>query len=361
MDRNDTQDIPDLEDGEGLSVHDAASRIEGLLSDDDLGIGESSSTAKPRKPAPRDSDPDDEEDLEDEEEGEEREDDEDVDDEDEDPEVDKDDEDEEEAEEAAAPAKGRKYTVKVDGDEDQVTLDELLAGYSRTSSFTKKSQKLAEERRQHDAEVAARHAEIQAAQEHYVTQLTALESALASQEPDWEAVRRDNPEQFAELHAAWAIHQKRLDRIRAERESEQAKLATASQEQLKQIVKSERAKLVEKIPEWGDSSDKGKAFRRAIREYGESAGFTPKELESVADHRALVLLHKAFLYDQSQKQRSEKIAKGKKKVESLPSMRPGTKTGKRSTQSSKAAQARARLKKTGNVRDAAAAIEMLLD
>lgn len=39
-----------------------------------------------------------------------------------------------------------KYTTKVDGEDVEVTLEELLAGYSRTSDYTKKTQALAADR-----------------------------------------------------------------------------------------------------------------------------------------------------------------------------------------------------------------------
>ena len=42
---------------------------------------------------------------------------------------------------------GESYTVKVDGSEEQVSLDELRDGYQRQSDYTRKTQELASERR----------------------------------------------------------------------------------------------------------------------------------------------------------------------------------------------------------------------
>ena len=47
------------------------------------------------------------------------------------------------------------YKVKVNGEEQEVTLQELLDGYSRTADYTNKTQKLGEERRQLESEKAA--------------------------------------------------------------------------------------------------------------------------------------------------------------------------------------------------------------
>lgn len=43
---------------------------------------------------------------------------------------------------------GELYTVKVDGEEQQVTLDELRSGYSRQADYTRKTQELASRRRE---------------------------------------------------------------------------------------------------------------------------------------------------------------------------------------------------------------------
>ncbi len=41
-----------------------------------------------------------------------------------------------------------RYTVKVDGEEQEVTLDELVRGYQRNADYTRKTMKVAEERRE---------------------------------------------------------------------------------------------------------------------------------------------------------------------------------------------------------------------
>ena len=55
---------------------------------------------------------------------------------------------EEESEEPDVEEEEELYKVKVDGSEQEVTLDELLSGYSRQSDYTKKTQQIAQERQQ---------------------------------------------------------------------------------------------------------------------------------------------------------------------------------------------------------------------
>ena len=59
------------------------------------------------------------------------------------------------------------YTVKVDGKDVEVTLDELRSGYSRQADYTRKSQVLAEQRQKADEELAATQQERQ----RYISQL----------------------------------------------------------------------------------------------------------------------------------------------------------------------------------------------
>jgi hypothetical protein len=51
------------------------------------------------------------------------------------------------------------YTVKIDGEEFEVTLDELRNGYQRQADYTRKSQSLAEQRKAYEANLQAVQAE----------------------------------------------------------------------------------------------------------------------------------------------------------------------------------------------------------
>jgi len=61
---------------------------------------------------------------------------------DEDPEGESEEEESEEGEEPEEDEEDVLYAVKVDGEEIEIPLDELMKGYSRQSSYTRKSQKL---------------------------------------------------------------------------------------------------------------------------------------------------------------------------------------------------------------------------
>ena len=76
------------------------------------------------------------------------------------------------------------YTVKVDGEELQVTQEELLNGYQRQQAYTRRSQELAEQRKKFEQE-AQQVAELR---NNYAQQLEQLSEQLQQanqQEPDW--------------------------------------------------------------------------------------------------------------------------------------------------------------------------------
>jgi hypothetical protein len=68
----------------------------------------------------------------------------------------------------------RVFSVKVDGKEVEVTLDELQKGYSRTQDYTRKTQQIAEVRKQTEVELQA----VRAEREQYAQLLSALESQV---------------------------------------------------------------------------------------------------------------------------------------------------------------------------------------
>ena len=110
-------------------------------------------------------------------------------------------EEEAEDEEVEEPAL---YTVRVNGEDVEVTEDELVRGYSRQSDYTKKTQELAEYRKQLDN--GAQHlqneiAQTQAARQEYVNAMSqAIESnygiAKQFENTDWERLKVEDREEY---------------------------------------------------------------------------------------------------------------------------------------------------------------------
>ena len=258
----------------------------------------------------------------------------------------------EESEESEEQDQPQTFTVKVDGKEVAVTLDELQKGYSRTQDYTRKTQQIAEVRKQVEQETQA----IRAEREQYAQLLGALQAQLQTSEPqvDLERLYHEDPIEW--------VRQKEVLRERQEKayaiQAEQQRLSMLSQQEQQRIMEAhledQRDALLAALPEWRDPK-KAKADKALVMESAKSVGFTDDDLKSVYDHRLVLLLRKAAMYDQmvSKRQGIKPVVNNGPRP-----AKPGA-AGRVST-TTESTRAKQRLAKTGRVDDAASAIELLL-
>lgn len=207
----------------------------------------------------------------------------------------------------------RTFKVKVDGEELEVPEDELLKGYSRTSDYTRKTQKLSEERKFLEAEAQA----VRAEREQYAHTLTALKQQLQSvNEPDWDRLQNEDPIEFVKQKE---IHRDRKEKLQA-LDMEQRRVADLqTQEQqraFQNYLQDEQVKLTHAIPEWKDA-DKAKTEKEKIASFALSLGYSEADIAQIYDHRAVVALRKAALYDEMMtkaKSQTEKVKDSPKSV-----------------------------------------------
>ena len=255
------------------------------------------------------------------------------------------------------------YAVKVDGQDVEVSLNELLAGYSRQSDYTRKTQELATERKQLEEAANQYMAEIHqnnAVREQYIHatgQFIAQAHSNLEQyaKIDWRALKEADPIEYVTKRDEFREHQSRIQH--AQRLQQQA-AAEASQEQgmmLEQHVAREHELMVDKVPEWADQ-EKRSALAGKIKGYADTQGFTAEEIGSLSDHRSLNVLIKAMKYDALEKGgiRDKKIRNKPKLVKS------GTSRTKEAANKKKRNAQINRLKSTGDTKDAAALLEDLI-
>lgn len=246
------------------------------------------------------------------------------------------------------PPQPDKFTVKVNGEELEVTKDELLRGYQREADYTRKTQKLAEERRVVESEFQ----QVRAEREQYATVLVQLQQKLqemAPAEPDWDRLEAEDPIEYARQ---WTHHQRRSQQMAAV-QAEQARLDQLRQEesskQVRELLKKEAETVREKIPEW-KNPEKAKAEGKALLEYGQSLGFSEGELGEITDSRALLALYKAWQFDQMMSKKPQ----FQQKIKKAPKMAAPGSSNAVSQKGSEMNRAKNRLAQTGRVKDAAA-------
>jgi hypothetical protein len=248
-------------------------------------------------------------------------------------------------------------TVEVDGEE--ITVEELKRGNLRHRDYTRKTQELAEARR----EMAAQYEEIERERAQYAQMLPALQERLqqpVEQEPDWDTLYDTDPTMAAKAERQWRKQQEeraaQLEAVQAERQR-MAQLEQQRVEQMQaQYFEQQRQILPEIIPEWRDTSVASKEAKD-IRSFLLNEGFTEQDVNGLTNATLVKLARKAMLYDKGQTRATE--AKQKPKTQKP---RKTLKAGSRGSQPKPRSEQQQALQRarSGRIADAAAAIKTLL-
>jgi Tfp pilus assembly protein PilN len=249
-----------------------------------------------------------------------------------------------------------KYRVKVSGEEVEVSLDELLNGYSRTADYQKKTQSLAEQRKAVEAE-RVKIDEAAKTRETYAQRLQVIEQLLQQQDQsqDLASLKAEDPIAYAVAMAEKMERDKQLQAVQMEKQRVQQEQQSHQQAQLQKHIQAEQAKLVEAIPEFKDDV-KAEVIRRDIRNYAKSQGFSDQELSQVYDSRAVLMIYKAAQYD---KLMANKGVTSKKVATAPKTIRPGT-SNPQSSENETFKKERAVLRQSGNKKDAVRLFERFL-
>mgnify|MGYP003113465477 FL=1 len=245
------------------------------------------------------------------------------------------------------------YAVRVDGQEIEVTLEELQNGYSRQQDYTRKTQELAQQRKTVE-EQAQEVAQRDAIYSQLLPKMEAQIKGDLANEPDWNKLYEDDPVGYVREKQLWDEKKQKLQAVQAEQQRIQQEAYAKQQEQIAQVVQEGQQKLLEIIPEW-QNPETAQQEKLAIREYGINVlGYTPQEMDAVYDYRALLGLRNAWLNSKTQQAVKKKpTEKAKARV-----ARPGTTNRPKSV--TPVRKAKQRLAKTGKPSDAAKVFEQML-
>ena len=262
-------------------------------------------------------------------------------------------EEESEVEEPEEVEEEQTFTIKAAGEEKEVTLDELKKSYQLGSDYTKKTQEVAEQRKVIEQEAKAI-IEARQVRDNYQTKLQAIEQFLIGQNDnpaELTAMKENDPVGYAVKVAEMTEKKEQLQTVQAERMRIAQEQKMQNDAQMQKFVEQESQKLAESLPEFSDKT-KGEHIRNDIRSYGKKIGFTDEELSQVYDSRHVLVLHKAAQYDKLMAGKAgvkKKVAKAPKTVKS------GAKV-KQNVTDIKRKQLK-KLQQTGSARDAAAIFE----
>ena len=242
------------------------------------------------------------------------------------------------------------FTVKIDGEEKAVTLEELKQGFSGQKYVQKGMQENAQMRKQTEE---VYNSLLQSRQQ--VTDLfQKLQNGGAARQPVKPdlAMLDTDPIGYVEANAryendmaAYQTEMQQFQRIQNEQLHAQNLALEAHRSQ-------EMSKLLEIMPDLKDP-DKGKVMREQMLAVGTEYGYSGEEISAIVDHRAIRVLEDARKYREIVAGKSKAVEKATQKKRTQP-LKAGSK--KASSQAKELKTKQNRLKQTGSIDDAVALI-----
>jgi DNA repair exonuclease SbcCD ATPase subunit len=241
------------------------------------------------------------------------------------------------------------YTVKVNGQELDVTLDELRNGYSRDADYRQKTEELSHQRKQFQSESEKQ-------RQDYSQKLNELNQRLSAAQVDLNAeinsadldrLYDEDPTEAARVERKLKKKQDALNQSLQQAQAEQ-------KEQFSSFLQDQQRKLVSKIPEFSDPA-KASTLKANMKSTLNNYGFNDQEVAQVYDHRIVMLVNDAMKYRSMQNSKpniAKKITKPGKSFSS------GVKQGKSEANLKLRREKFSRLKKTGSMK---AAQDVFLD
>jgi len=205
------------------------------------------------------------------------------------------DDEDEENEEADAPETPATYSVKVDGKEMQVTLEELKRSFSGNAYVQKGMQEAAAVRKEAEALFQT----LQNERQQFLATLENVQQQgimKAPQAPDIRMLDSD-PIGYMQEKAKYEI---KAQEFQAQQRQlhEQAQRQTALQEQARQVELQEQARLlIEAIPEFAHP-EKAAALKTNLVQFASMYRLSAEEVASTVDSRLVRVLYDAYRYNQ---------------------------------------------------------------
>lgn len=236
------------------------------------------------------------------------------------------------------------FTVKVSGQELKVTLDELKKGYSRDADYRRKTEELSFEKKQFQSETEQQ-------RQDYSKRFTELNQILAfTQQQLNSEISNVDLNKLYEEDPVEATKVERQIRLKKEKMMDAAnKLQQEQQRQLSGYVQEQQKILAEKMPEFNDAQ-KASTAKNNLRNFLNSYGFKDAEIGQIYDHRIVMLVNDALKYRNVKNVKPVSAAQASKPGKFLSS---GVKKDSNDMNFQRRKEKLGRLKKTGNVKDAA--------
>jgi hypothetical protein len=241
------------------------------------------------------------------------------------------------------------FTVNVDGRTQKVPLAELIRGYSGQSYIQKGMRDVAEARKETAVVYQALQTErqqiaqfIQAAQENQID--------LRPPVPPADELLTRDPIGYMEQRLKYDKALVTYQQTQAVRQEMEAKAAEAQSASQRAYLAEQHQQLTRVIPAFAKPETAARVKQELISAGTGYYGYAPEELQSVTDHRALLVLHDAAQYRRlmSGKAAAPKEASAAPRT---PTIKAGTRTSVQGGKRVQSEKAKTQMRRTGSVDD----------
>lgn len=241
------------------------------------------------------------------------------------------------------------YSVKVDGQVKEVTLEELKQGYSGQEYVQKGMQEASRQRKEAEAVFQALQDERKQVAE-LLQQMQGGSFARPPEEPSKELFERD-PIGYMEEKMNYEDKMKEYNKQMSQVNSVMQQQTEAEKQAQQVYLKKEMEQLQKVIPEFSDPN-KAKTIRDKLVTNGSNYyGYSAEEIGMVMDHRAIRVLNDAIKYREIMEGKNKAVKKASKKRV----VKAGAKKVDDSTRKIRQKQM-AKFKQSGNINDAVSLI-----
>lgn len=254
---------------------------------------------------------------------------------------------------------GLTHTFNAADGELTVTLSELEKGYQKDADYRRSTAKLAEDRKDAEAQYAGRMQQFEQ-QQHMAAYSFQTAEQIVAAELDTPALAELRERDPAEWTARRDEIGQRLNYLRGQRQQAAAAYEQFTNSNLAQLRATEETSLLKAIPDFG------KPHRAIARDLMSTLGYEPREIANVFDHRVIQgALELAALRVEVAELRQLKgdaanvVKRVKKDVPKL--ARPGKqKNAAKGIKRTNVQRLKARARKSGKIDDAARVIETMI-
>jgi len=195
------------------------------------------------------------------------------------------------------------FKTKVDGEEGTVSLTQLIKERQLEGHLNKKNMEVAEKEKALQAkldEQSNSYTEKLQQADDYLT-IAATELTKEYQEINWAELRADDPAEYAAKITDYNARQASINQSYQDLQTQRQEQQATAQEGLSAVAAEEKAKLLTALPEWNNQETAAKDWGDMLV-YGSDYGLSSAEMNGVVDHRIVLMMRKAMMFDNMQKE-----------------------------------------------------------